>query len=518
MNPWLKTNWKAQATLALVLVLLAGFAYWLEYNHLPQKEEAEESSKKLFSLEDQAIKSIALVDGAKTTTLECMDLDKNLCKTADQSQWKLTSPVNVKADSTNVNSLVSSLGNITARDSISMSEETEEQKKTLLKEYELDEQNRSGPNAKRIEVTTKDGKKQIAYFGGMHPIGNNYFTLISRSGDLKTQQILLTPQYFQKNISNTVSHWRDKKLFTINAHEVASFSMITPKQKQKLYATKKDSKWYLSRSPQGTDVIPGDIETITNLLTAVTYLSAKDFSAEKKDSAEGKKALAGTRVVAEYSLTPDTEKDKPAETVTLKLYEKHGPKINEWYATLSNSDPVYKMEDSIKNRIDKDLTDLRLAKLITSLERFAAKKMKFSGKILNSRSLILVNKGENWEYDAESDQKGKPDTEAVQKFLDRMTGKRIKDFLGSKLPAGQENSVTFTLYGDESKVLAQLSFWKNKGVVYAKDLLSPKMEGFRLDKGIEDVLPWSLSHFNDAPNRPAAPAVTPAPGTQGEKK
>src|SRR4051812_16475208 len=103
-----QVSWTRQLALAVALCLLGGLAYWLEFKHRPAKEAKEEGQKKVFALKDAQIQSIELFDGAKTYRWECKSLS-DLCKPGDNASWQVVEPLKVKADDTNVNSLVSAL-------------------------------------------------------------------------------------------------------------------------------------------------------------------------------------------------------------------------------------------------------------------------------------------------------------------------------------------------------------------------------------------------------------------------
>src|SRR5688500_6292052 len=148
-----EVKWGRTAILALVLFILGSIVYWHEFKHKPSKEESEAQSKKLFQLKDAQISIITLSDGSRKFVFRCDDLASKLCKPGSNPKWDLVEPVKAKADETNVNSLVSSLDQLTSSESISLKDETAEKKKSLLQEYGLSEEKRT--SGKRIEVETE---------------------------------------------------------------------------------------------------------------------------------------------------------------------------------------------------------------------------------------------------------------------------------------------------------------------------------------------------------------------------
>jgi len=76
------------------------------------------------------------------------------------------------------------------------------------------------------------------------------------------------------------------------------------------------------------------------------------------------------------------QKEKEPQRISSPIYlgsfrQKTGQAPAKIYATLSNLDPLFELEGSSLDRLDKTAKDLRLTKLITSMERFSIKRLEF---------------------------------------------------------------------------------------------------------------------------------------------
>jgi hypothetical protein len=223
-----RPNWGKPALLAGVLLVAGLIAVWLEYRVRPQRERSEEQSKRVFGFtKEDPVQSITLIDGDRKYAFKCLDLEKKLCRSGDQSIWELETTQKFAADKSNVNSLVSTLANLTAPDTLDLSTETEEKRQSLLKDYSLDAAATSGVSRKSIEVVFANGKKTTAFIGGVHPIGGRIFVAVERDGVRDNGKIWLSPVSIKTPLDNTLTYWRNKNLLQhlppIASHEVRAF-------------------------------------------------------------------------------------------------------------------------------------------------------------------------------------------------------------------------------------------------------------------------------------------------------
>jgi hypothetical protein len=511
-------NWKRPLGLAVTLVVLGSAAYWSEFSHKPKKEEAEEQEKKIFNLKDKAIKSVFLSNGmGMELTFNCAE---SFCKVGSPSKWEIGDPLKVKADDANVNSLLSALNNMSASDTISLKEETPEKRAALLKEYGVDNVPIAARKDRQIEVTTADGTTAV-YLGVQHPIGEGIFAAVEKvpanqktSGKIDENSVYVLPNFLKSHFEKDVAYWRNKKLFTITSHEIARFHLKN--EKIDVSATRTGSSWTLNTHGEE---IPGDNEGIDTLLTGATYLVAKNFVADQKTDPAARAALKGAKEVVSFSLTPNPPAPAPSaspstpEPVTLTLYqksdgkpEKNGAVHIKTFATVSNLDPLFEVENYAKERLDKELKDLRLSKLITAMDRFSAKNLKFENAAF-SQPIVLGMKDSKWvEGDPSSATKSSIDSDKIQTLLDKLSSVKIKDFLpASKAPAGVKTdagALKMTIGDGTNMEKHKLEFWKltekDGQKLYARDLTSGRAEIFLMDNALSEALPWDKDKFMKA--------------------
>ncbi|MEK7691250.1 MAG: DUF4340 domain-containing protein, partial [Bdellovibrionota bacterium] len=272
-------QWIKPLVLAVVLFVLGGAAYWFEYNQRPKKEAAEEAEKKFFTLKDVEVSKILLVaqDGGRYE-IQCVESDGKKCKVGESTnRWELIAPIKGQADTSNINSFLSSLSSLNPAETISLAEESPEKRKSMLTGYQLDDEAIQKPGTRRIEVTTAGGQIIAAYFGETHPIGETIYTRVAREGKADDTRVYLTPSHFKGNLEKDLTHWRNKKLFSYTAHEAAAFELKkSPKLARgaTITATKTDGNWQLKSANQE---FSGESEAVDQFLMALLGLTAKEF-------------------------------------------------------------------------------------------------------------------------------------------------------------------------------------------------------------------------------------------------
>jgi hypothetical protein len=513
-------NWKRPLGLAVTLVVLASAAYWSEFTRKPKKEEADEQEKKVINLKDKQIRSIFISNGiGMDLTFNCAD---SPCKVGTPSKWEIAEPLKIKGDDANINSFLSALNNMSSSDTISLKDETPEKKAALLKEYGLDPVPLSGHKDREVDVTTTEGTTAL-YLGVQHPIGDGIFAAVERTtgdqkptGKINDNSVYVLPNFIKANFEKDLTYWRNKKLFTITSHDVAKFHLKTPKLD--VEGVRNGGTWDLKTHGEE---IAGDNEGIDTLLTGATYLVAKNFVADHKTDTTARNILKGAKEVVSFELTPAAPTPAPSatpapaqENVTLTLYqksdgkpEKNGALHMKTYATVSNLDPVFELENYAKERLDKELKDLRLSKLITAMDRFSAKNLKFEGAAF-SQPLVLDMKDSKW-IPADATSKSDIDSDKIQTLLDKLSSLKIKDFMPiAKAPAilKSDNSTLKMTIGDGTNLEKhKLEFWKvveKEGEkIYARDLVSTRKEIFLMDNQLSEALPWTQDKFMKAPKK-----------------
>jgi hypothetical protein len=508
-------NWTRPLGLASLLVAIGSGAYWLEYGHKPKKESEEENQKRIFNFKESAVESISIGQGDRVFSFKCLDVEQKLCKSGDQSRWEMTAPVKLRADDSNVNSLLSTLHNWVAQESISLESEPEAKRVDLLKEYGLSDELKKSPDRPTISATI-GGKTVQAWIGTINPIGGDSEYVSTSTEPLKVR---IMPNTLKTTIAKDLTYWRDKKIMSLTASEIQAIDLENPKGKLSL--SRKDSSWVIQ--PLGQKSAPevqGDLENIDNLISAAIYMTAKNFVSETKTGPIANQALQGSKT--EVSITLYRSIDRK-DGITVLLRSKLGKPTTPLgqrgvttiqktvYVTSSASDPLFEVDASIPSRLDKGLKELRLSRLISSVDRFSTQEILFSQSKLFEKEIRLLNRESKWVIDSQGGIEADPDK--VNQVLDKVSGNRIQDFL-NQAPAGQDEGITVTLKDGGGKIRKQLVFWKKGDLVYARDLGDQKAGVFQVDTAIWASLPQKATHFEAKPKDPKA---TPAPGSDASE-
>ena len=522
-----QVGWTKQLVLALTLAALGSVAYWIEFKHRPELEKTEQDQKKIFTLlasseplnsnaknskPGNEISTLMLAASGKTFSFHCADLAAKLCKPGDNGKWELIEPLKMRGDDGNINSVISTLNNLLSSDTIELKDETPAKKAALIKEYGLDPESRKSKDAKSVTLITQNGGIKL-YLGLTHPIGEGIFAVAENfkgetpTGNVDENRVYIVPSYFKSNLEHDLTYWRDKRLMSWSTADIASFKYDAPKTH--FVADKQAGQWVIHA---GKDEYSGDIENLDSLLSGLTFLNAKDFVANDKNDQKSKEILKSAKPTLRFELhkapvPENTAKKEPAvepTPVTVVIFQPKSP--GKAYATVSNLDPLFEIDATTVSRFDKSLKDLRLSKLITSIDRYSAKKLEFTGKNLGGSSpLILTNVDGKWVIEGE---KKDASADKVQSTLDKLSGNRIKDYVeGKAIPQGEAEGIQLSLSYEKDVLKRKLVFWREAGKLYGRDLLSKRNEAFVLDPAISEALPWDRKYYEPAPSPSALPSA-----------
>lgn len=462
--------WKKTAVLAAILAALSTVVYWHEFSIKPKKEDELESKKMPFSLKNKMISEIFISDGKQSFTFKCLDIDKKLCKAGDSSKWQIIAPSTHNGDESNINALLSSITNVAALETFSLSEETLEARARMTKEYGLDPDSRSSGKFKKITATLSDGTKQTLHVGNVHPIGETFFTMMEQNENT----VYLIPSHFKSNFEHDLVYWRNKRIFPLQTYEVSSFHLKAPKGT--VQAEKKNGQWTLAGG------LTGDIENIDNFLASTMNVLAKDFLS--------KSVVPNTAPLIELTLKKDSTTPLLVKLYKIKRMNTTTKKSEDrTILTLSGADPVYEVEGMQYERMNLGQRELRFSKLITSLERFAIKYIEFTGKSLGKEGLTATQVEGKWSV---FNVKTKAIEDAISAILERLSGNRVQEFIATSMSPGADDlSLEIKLFEDaKQKPKRRLLIWKSKNTLYARDLDSERKETFKLDNLLDDALPW----------------------------
>ena len=457
--------WKKTAILAGVLAVLSSIAYWHEFSLKPKKEDEEEKQKQPFVLKDKQVAEITLSDGKNTFKFKCMDLDKKLCKHGDPSKWQVIAPEIQNGDESNINALLASIASLVSSETISLKEETPETKERLKKEYGI-----SPLPTKLFQAKLADGSTQTVYLGNTHPIGESYF---STNGTNDT--VFLIPSHFKVNFERNLTYWRNKKIFPIQTYEVSSFTLKS--KKGDITGTRKEGQWTLNVN------YPGDIENIDTFLSGTLNIQAKEFFLKSR--------LPGGTPFAELSLIKEGTTPLVFRAFKLKRKNEKTKKDEDYaVASLTGTDPAYEVDVAAVDRLNMEIEKLRFSKLITSQERFNFKQIQIANPTFGKDGITLNFENNKWVLG--TDPKANVIQENVSKILERLSGNRVQGFLKELAKPGDPKLAFEIKFYDDAKAAPKrhLLIWKWGTTLFARDLLSKRIETFKLDNLLDDALPW----------------------------
>lgn len=486
-------HWRLPLLLATLLFILSSAAFWFEFRRKPDSQRAAESSKKVFDLSQPgSAEKIRLMSSQKRAlTLTCLDQSSGLCRAGTSARWQMTEPNTLKADDSNVQSLVSSLNNLIPKDSFSIQDEPPEQRPALLRQYGLDSSQRSG--APQISVTDHSGRSRTLYLGEKHPMGETRFASVLE-GNAEPEQILLLAAEFGTEIEKPLSHWREKRFIPRVASDLSSVTLL--EGGRRLVATRslsQSSTGWVIRTRSGAQEIevPGDIENVDSWIAGITFLSAEGFLSEKKESPEGRKILSGTRVLLKFELSSPDQKPFHFE-----VREKRTTKERSLIAVAESLDPIFQLDQEADTRLSKKLSDLQLSKLLGSLDRFNTRRITLESESFGQKPIVLQSdsSGSRWTREGDSSELK---ASIASTLLEKLSGNRV---IGFPKPEAVEpkSALRIELKGEKDELLRDLKFWKSGTKLFAQDLKLKSERVLELDAALSKDLPWEPNFFSDS--------------------
>lgn len=226
---------------------------------LVQAFSKKSMDKKLFDLRDKKVADF-VKDNVQALQLERGEL-KLAAEKLDDALWKLTSPLNVRGDKTEINKTIDKMN--TAR----VKEFTNEDPVDLA-QYGLDE-----PDITLTLLIGEDKTSKALLIGREDEDKEGYYAKRAEENN-----VFLLNQDLLDAIPEEVDTWRDHSLLTVNVGNVQKMEYVADGQKFVL-ATDEERDWQLVEPIKGKadDLVTND------LITDLTNVKAKAFLDEEKD-------------------------------------------------------------------------------------------------------------------------------------------------------------------------------------------------------------------------------------------
>lgn len=312
---------KFKTTLVLFAVFAGLLAVVLVFESKGKRASAvKQKEEKLVDLASTDIRKIQLNKGGETMVFE----------KDDKGAWRITAPLEAKADSTEVDSLVSSLS------SLHIDRVVEKEAKDL-KTYEIPKEEVA------LWVKGKDAPVKI-FIGMENPLDKSLFA--KREDD---PRLVLLSSTLKSTLDKKVFDFREKDIFKFETAEVRSVRVRS-----------KDASWEAMREGDGW-LLKSPVRALANkskvdaLLDSLSSIKAKEFLSEDKKPED----------VRKFGL------DKPQYEVTLSM-----PAVNkdvvfsiqkageQSYAMTSQSNKIMAFEGSLIADLEKKPDELREKKVV----------------------------------------------------------------------------------------------------------------------------------------------------------
>jgi hypothetical protein len=413
---------KFKTTLVLLAVFAALLAVVLVFESKGKKDAAvKEKEEKLVDLAAADIRKIELKKEDGTIVLQ----------KDDKGEWRLTAPLEAKADATEADGLLSSFS------SLRIDRVVEKEAKDL-KTYEIPKEEVA------LWVKGQDAPLRVL-FGMENPLDKSLFA--KREDD---PRVVLISSTLKSTLDKKVFDFREKDIFKFTASDVKT---IRAKAKGVSWEAAREGDGWLLRSPVRALADKSKVDTLLDDLSAI---KAKEFLSEDKQAADIKK-LGLEKPDYEVALSmPAANKD-----VVFSLH-KEGDRS---YAMTSQSNKIIAFEGSLIADLEKKVDDLREKKVVAFYSWEATK--------------VSLKKA-GWEFAAAKEKiKDEDKWFLATAAKDAADGTKIEDFIrkieGLEAAAFVDNPKSLAEYGLD-RPLAEIRVWTkgNDGKVAETGLLVGK--------------------------------------------
>ncbi|MEA3509791.1 MAG: DUF4340 domain-containing protein, partial [candidate division NC10 bacterium] len=281
--------------------------------------------------------------------------------------WRITDPIQAKADSLKVSNLLDAL--------------SQDRVTTFLDEPPSNIKS-LGLQPPRGEITLSlEGGTEATLLLGLKKKEEGVYA--RRSGE---ERVMVVKEDFLAEIPKQVADIRDRSLLAVDREKVNQIALKTPKG-QTLLAKDEDS-WRM-KEPEET---LADQRVVEELLWDITNARVKDFVSDDAESLKPY-GLDDPPVV----LRLRDQENKPLMTVALNKTDKGA------YVRVGEGKAVYLVEAKLYEQLDKGPFDLRFRNLLT-FEMSNVGRMELSR---NGQEILLEKRKEEWELKKPKDGKAK---------------------------------------------------------------------------------------------------------------
>lgn len=262
---------KTSLILAIIFIVLGSFAFFDPLGHERAKEEKEEREGKVFWLKDKLATKLRVRTKDLDVVMECAK--PTGCPFDPTGDWKLTAPIEDRADPATAGSLAGSLLNLTVNEKIPLEDGVDP------KEFGFD------PPAAEVEAwVAGENEPYNLKIGTAKPVGPAAYVQTNRDPNA----VFMVGNYFPPMVQKDLFHWRNKRIFPEVTGDQIQAIEWEPAKGQKILAEKSGSEWML-KNPD----LPANATALEGLTSTLVYLDMKGVFSESRSSPEARKILAG---------------------------------------------------------------------------------------------------------------------------------------------------------------------------------------------------------------------------------
>jgi hypothetical protein len=416
----------------VVFVALAGVIYW------SNREKAKEESAPPKDTETKLI-SVPQPDIGKVELKKKDGQDIVLERSGDA--WQITAPEAYKADQDAVNTLITSLGTVTADSVVT-------QKASNLGSFGL------ATPSETVVITGKGGKTHTLLIGDEVPTGGDVYA--TTEGDRKVYTVA---SYTRSSVDKSLNDLRDKRLLTFDQDSLARVELDSKGQDVEFGKNNQGDWQILKPGPYRADGLQVE-ELLRKLKDAKMDFSGSEDDRKKAATAFASAALVATTKVTDKSGTEELQVRKTSS--------------GDYYAKSSVADGVWKATSDLGDGLNKTVDDFRNKKLFDFGFDDPNKVDMHDG----SKSYDFVRGGDKWFANGKE-----VDSIGIQSFIDKLRELSAVKFAESGFGSP---SIDLTVVSKDNKRTEKASFAKQGDGYLAKRDNEPTL--YQVDaKTVQDL-------------------------------
>jgi hypothetical protein len=431
---------------AILVFLVAIYAYVFEFKKANEKKVEEEKSAKVLGIEKDKIKKIVLNRFSGSVELD---------KAGDH--WDLTDPVHDEADQNAVLNLIESMLSEKSSEIVAEGESAIKN----LSTYGLDKPITS-------LLVEGDGIKREVKIGSIKSFDGQLYAQVNQE-----PKVLLVNASWDDYLSKPIKNLRNRKLMRKPRPETDNFTVSN--SNEIIEFTKKDSNWFLAKG--GESKTPLDNNSVNAYLEQIKNLQAEDIISEDKKIPPR---------------DPKTKMGKPVLTAELGKKDSYRLDVDsEGHAVSSDTDLIFQIPKAALVNLKKPAGDFYDKHAPFKYDLSKVKSL----EIIKGNTHLSLKKDKSWVIESGSRDK-ELDSAKVDDLLDRLNVLEVDRFLGQKPAEGiSEGRNQIVLKDEKGAKLLQVNWgaqFKEKGeknkeekYYYIKSNLSPQallVKDFKLDE------------------------------------